>query len=97
MLNWRLGTWFWLGKLPGRADTRYRIKWEDEEYQVVGQPTLVFLYYTVKSIAGGRPRVLHRNLLLPLQGRISEGGGVGEEGTSDSEDEEGRRGDAYGG
>ena len=50
-------------------------KWEDEKYQVMGQPTPGVPLYAVKSIAGGRPRVFHRNLLLPLQGRIRQEGG----------------------
>ena len=45
-------------------------RWEKVEYQVVDQPTPGVPVYVVKSIAGGRPRVLHRNLLLLLQGRI---------------------------
>ena len=53
-------------------------RWEDEEYQVVDQPTPGVPIYTVKCIARGRPRVLHRNLLQPLQGRIRQEGGVGE-------------------
>ena len=44
--------------------------------------------YTVKSVAGGRTRVLHRNLLLPLQGRIRQEDGMRGEGISDSEDKE---------
>ena len=50
---------------------RHKIQdgWESGEYQVVGQPTPGVLVYTVKSVAGGRTRVLHKNLLLPLQGR----------------------------
>ena len=63
-------------------------RWEDEEYQVVDQPTPGDPVYAVKSIAGGRPRVLHRNLLLPLQGRIRQEGRVGEEGSSDSKGED---------
>ena len=63
-------------------------KWEDDEFQVMGQPTPGVPVYTVKSIAGGRPRILHRNLLLHLQGRIRQEGGVGEKGNSDSADEE---------
>ena len=43
--------------------------------------------YTVKSVAGGRTRVLHRDLLLPLQGRIRQEDGMRGEGISDSEDE----------
>ena len=58
---------------------RHKIQdqWEDEEYQVVDQLTPGVPVYAVKSIAGGRPRVLHRNLLLPLQGQIrQEDGGM---------------------
>ena len=62
-------------------------RWETEEYQVVGQPTPDVPVYTVKSVAGGRTRVLHRNLLLPLQGRIRQEDRMREEGISDSEDE----------
>ena len=62
-------------------------RWEYEEYQMVDQPTPGVPVYAVKSIAGCRPRVLHRNLLLPLQGRIRQEDGVGEEGSSDSKGE----------
>ena len=55
---------------------------------MVDQPTPGVPVYTVKSIAGGRPRVLHRNLLLPLQGRIRSADGVREEGSSDSKGED---------
>ena len=41
----------------------------------------------VKSIAGGRPRVLHRNLLLPLQGRLRQEGATGGESNPDSDSE----------
>ena len=69
---------------------RHRIqdRWEDEEYQVVDQPTPGVPVHAVKSIVGGRPRVLHRNVLLPLQGRIIQEDGVGEEDSSDSESED---------
>ena len=68
---------------------RHKIQdcWEEEEYQVVDQPTPGVPVYVVKSIAGGRPRVLHRNLLLPLQGRIRQEGVTGEESSPDSESE----------
>ena len=58
---------------------RHKIQdcWEEEEYQVVDQPTPGVPVYVVKSIVGGRPRVLHRNLLLPLQGRIRQEGVTG--------------------
>ena len=61
------------------------------EYQVVGQPTPGVPVYTVKGIAGGKTRILHRNLLLPLQGRIRQEGETVEEGvTGSDEEEEGR-------
>ena len=41
---------------------------------MVGQPTPGVPVYTVKSLAGGKTKVLHRNLLLPLQGRIRQEG-----------------------
>ena len=37
-------------------------RWEDREYQVVDQPTPGIPVYTVKSLAGGQTKVLHRNL-----------------------------------
>ena len=68
-------------------------RWESGEYQVVGQPTPGVPVYTVKRITGGKSRVLHRNLLLPLQGRIRQKGETVEEGvigSDDGEEEEGR-------
>ena len=55
---------------------------------MVGQPTPGVSVYAVKSIAEGRTRVLHRNLLLPLQGRLRQEEGMRGEGISDSEEEE---------
>ena len=62
---------------------RHKIQdcWEEEEYQVVDQLTPGVQVYVVKSIAGGRPRVLHRNLLLPLQGRMRQEGATGKKAT----------------
>ena len=51
-------------------------RWQSGEYPVIGQPTPGVPVYSVKSVAGGKTRVLHRNLLLPLQGR--EGSQVGQ-------------------
>ena len=51
------------------------------------QPTPGVPVYVVKGIAGGRPRVLHRNLLLPLQGRLRQEGATGEESNPDSDSE----------
>ena len=53
-------------------------KWETEKYQVVGQPTPGVPVYTVKSVAGGRTKVLHRNLLLPCKGELDRKMGWGE-------------------
>ena len=44
--------------------------------------------YKVESVAGGRTRVLHRNLLLPLQGRIRQPGGQEVEDLPSPEEEE---------
>ena len=54
---------------------------------MVSQPTPGVPVYTVESVAGGRTRVLYRNLLLPLQGRIRQEDGMRGEGISDSENE----------
>ena len=71
-----------------KARHKIQDRWESEEYQVVGQPTPGFPVYTVKGVAGGRPRALHKNLLLPLHGRVRQQGGTKAEGISGSEDEE---------
>ena len=72
--------------LKGR--NKIQDRWNSGEYQVVGQPTPGVPVYTVKSVAGCRTRVLHRNLLLPLQGRVRQPDGAEGEGISGSEDEE---------
>ena len=66
-------------------------RWESGEYQVVGQPTPGVPVYTVKRVAGGKTKVLHRNLLLSLQGRIRQTDETVEEGITDSDEEEGGR------
>ena len=63
-------------------------RWESGEYQVVGQPTPGVPVYSVKSVTGGKTKVLHRNLLLPLQGRVRQSGGSVEEGITGSDEEE---------
>ena len=67
-------------------------RWESGEYQVVGQPTPDVPVYTVKGVAVGKTRVFHRNLLLPLQGRVRQPGGKEGEGISGSDEEEEGRG-----
>ena len=63
-------------------------KWEDREYQVLDQPTPGIPVYTVKCLTGGQTKVLHRNLLLLLQGRLRQEGETVGEGVTDSEEEE---------
>ena len=63
-------------------------RWESDEYQVIDQPTPGIPVYKVKCIAGGRTRVLHCNLLLPLQGRLRQSEGQVGIDTPDPEEEE---------
>ena len=46
------------------------------------------MYITVKCLTGGQTKILHRNLLLPLQGRLRQEGETVGEGVTDSEEEE---------
>ena len=69
----------------GRHKIQYR--WQSEEYQVVGQPTPGVPVHIVQGVAGGRTRVHQRNLLLPLQRRVRQQGGIKGESISSSEDE----------
>ena len=47
-------------------------KWEDDEYVVLDQPNPDIPVYTVKPVNGGRERTLHRNLLLPLDVKLTK-------------------------
>ena len=62
--------------------------WESDEYQVIEQPTPGIPVYKVKCIAGSRTRVLHCNLLLPLQGRLRQSEGQVGIDTPDPKEEE---------
>ena len=51
-------------------------RWESDEYHVIGQPIPGIPVYKVQCVEGGRTRILHRNLLLPLQGKTRQPGGL---------------------
>ena len=61
-------------KSPWKGKHKIQDRWESEEYQVIGQPNPDIPVYEVKCIVGGKTRVLHCNLLLPLQGRFRQQG-----------------------
>ena len=65
-------------------------RWQDENYQVVGQPTDVILAYKVQSLYSRKSRILHRYLLLPLQGVLRQEGTLEKEDTllTEPEDDE---------
>ena len=63
-------------------------RWESDEYQVIGQPNPGIPVCEVQNVAGGRSRVLHQNLLLPLQGRVRQQGGQEVEDPQGPEEEE---------
>ena len=62
-------------KTAWKGKHKIQDRWESDEYQVTGQANPGIPVYKVKSVVGGRTRVLHRELLLPLQGRIRQPGG----------------------
>ena len=47
-------------------------KWKDEEYQVVVEPTTGIPACKIQNLDGSKTRILHRNLLLPLQGKLRQ-------------------------
>ena len=59
-------------KAAWKAKHKIQDRWESDEYQVIEQPTSGIPVHKVKCIAGGKTRVLHCNLLLPLQGRLRQ-------------------------
>ena len=62
-------------KIAWKGKHKIQDRWESDEYQVIGQPNTGIPVHKVESVAGIRTRVLHRNLLLPLQGRLTQPGG----------------------
>ena len=75
-------------KTAWKGKHKIQDRWESNEYQVIGQPNSGIPVYKVESVAGGRTRVLHRNQLLPLQGRIRQPGGQEVEDFPSPEEEE---------
>ena len=49
-------------------------RWESGEYVVLQQPDPIIPVYVVKPAEGGKQRVLHRNLLLPIGARVDSSG-----------------------
>ena len=62
-------------KTASKGKHKIQDRWESDEYQVIEQPNPGIPVYKVKCIAGSRSRVLHHNLLLPLQGRLRQSEG----------------------
>ena len=75
-------------KTAWKGKHKIQDRWESDEYQVIEQPTPGIPVYKVKCIAGGRTRVLHHNLLLPLQGRLRQAEEQVGQDTPDPEEEE---------
>ena len=59
-------------KIAWKGKHKIQDRWESDEYQVIWQPNPGIPVYKVECVAGGRTMILHRNLLLPLQGRIKQ-------------------------
>ena len=62
-----IGDLFLVRKTASKGKHKIQDRWESNEYQVIGQPNPGIPVYKVGCVAGCRTRVLHRNLLLPLQ------------------------------
>ena len=75
-------------KTAWKGKHKIQDRWESDEYQVIEQSNPGILVYKVKCIAGGRTRVLHHNLLLPLQGRLRQAEEQVGRDTPDPEEEE---------
>ena len=63
-------------KTAWKGKHKIQDRWESDEYQVIEQPTSGIPVYKVQCVAGGRTRILHRNLFLPLQGKTRQPGGL---------------------
>ena len=63
-------------KTAWKGKHKIQDRWESDEYQLISQPSPGIPVHKVECVAGGRTRILHRNLLLPLQGNIRQPGGL---------------------
>ena len=77
-----------LGLTAWKRRHKLQDKWEDEEYQLVGKHTPGIHVFKVQMVDGRKTRMLHRNLLLPLQGRLRQHGDMERDATSESDIEE---------
>ena len=75
-------------KTTWKGKHKIQDRWESDEHQVIEQPNPGIPVYKVKCIARGKTRVLHCNLLLPLQGRLRQSEGQVGIDTPDPEEEE---------
>ena len=75
-------------KTTWKGKHKIQDRWESDEYQVMGQPNPGIPVYKVESVTERRTRVLHRNLLLSLQGRIRQPCGQDVKDLSSPEEEE---------
>ena len=76
-------------KTAWKGKHKIQDRWESDEYKVIGQSTPGVPVCKVDCVAGGGTRILHRNLLLPLQGKMKPQGELEvEDLPSPQEDEE---------
>ena len=75
-------------KTAWKGKHKIQDRWESKEYQVIGQTAPSIPVYKVECVAGDRIRILHRNLLLPLQGKIRQPGGLEVEDLPSPDEEE---------
>ena len=54
------------------GEHKIKNRWEDEEYITVSWPNSAIPVYIVQPVVGGKQRILHRDLLLPLGYKLNE-------------------------
>ena len=75
-------------KIAWKGKHKIQDRSESDECQIIGQPTPGIPVYKVDCVTGGRTRILHRNLLLPLQGKIRQPDGLEVEDLQSPDEEE---------